>query len=128
MLAKQAATEPACGVKFGDGYDFLADPSDAYLQLKGGYGDREGFRLLEKHELPAHLGITFGCTYRRWCLNPPVYCAYLLRKFVIRGGKLLKKTLLFLEEGFSLAPAVNVVVNCSGYGFGDPNVYPVRGK
>lgn len=128
VLARQAAIEPACGVIFMDGYDFVAAPSDAYKQLKGGYGQSEGFTLLEKDNFPVDMDITFGARYKTWSLNSPVYCGYLLRKFLLRGGKTLKRTLMRAEEAFSLAPSVSIVINCSGFGFGDPNTFPSRGK
>ena len=40
---------------------------------------------------------------------------------------MLKKDLLRPEEAFSLAEDVDIVVNCSGSGFGDPAYYPIRG-
>ncbi|KAH8884944.1 FAD dependent oxidoreductase superfamily [Thozetella sp. PMI_491] len=128
MLLKQACEDPACGVEFMDGYDFLAKPSEAYKKLKGGYGTSPGFKLLSESEFPPGMGITFGTRYRTWSLNSPVYCAYLLRRFRLKGGLVLKKTLFSVEEAFSLASNVPVVVNCSGFGFGDPMVYPIRGQ
>lgn len=128
VLQRQLQEDPACGVEFMNGYDFLAKPSDAYIQHRGGYGTAEGFRRLSKDELPVGMGITFGAQYKTWCLNSPVYCNYLLRKFRLRGGRVLKKTLVSVDEAFSISPNVDVVVNCSGFGFGDPDVFPIRGK
>lgn len=128
VLASQAAEEPASGVEFMDGYDFLATPSDAYIKQKGGYGKAAGFKVLDDEDLPKDMGITYGTKYKTWCLNSPVYCAYLLRKFILRGGKTMKRSLDSAEEGFSLAHNVDVVVNCSGFGFGDPKVFPIRGE
>lgn len=127
VLRTQAEEDPACGVKFMTGYDFLANPSDAYRQFKGGYSDAPGFTLLSQDELPKGMGITYGTKYETWCLNSPVYCAYLLRRFRLCKGLTLKKTLLSVDEAFSLAENVRVVVNCSGFGFGDPEVFPLRG-
>lgn len=123
-----AQEEPACGVEFMNGYDFIAAPSDHYVNLTGGYGEAEGLVVLARHEFPKDMGINFGSKYRTWSLNSPVYCAYLLRKFRLRGGKTLKTTLMCAEEAFSLADNVDTVVNCSGFGFGDPDVFPIRGK
>ncbi|ETN38616.1 uncharacterized protein HMPREF1541_06653 [Cyphellophora europaea CBS 101466] len=128
ILRVQSVEEPACGVVFMDGYDFLANPSEAYLNLRGGYGETEGFKLLAKDELPQGMGITFGAKYRTWSLNSPVYCAFLLRKFILRGGHTLKQTLTHAQEAFSLRPNVGTVVNCSGFGFGDPDMFPLRGQ
>lgn len=128
VMKAQAQEEPACGVEFMDGYDFIASPSDDYVNLRGGYGDAEGMTLLPRHEFPKDMGINFGSKYRTWSLNSPVYCAFLLRKFQLRGGKTLKATLMTAEEAFSLVPNVDTVVNCSGFGFGDPDVFPIRGQ
>lgn len=127
VLRVQSQETPECGVEFMDGYDFLANPSEAYRQVKGGYSEAPRFTILGQDELPKDMGITFGTRYETWCLNSPVYCAYLLRKFRLQKGLIIKKTLLGIEEAFSLAENVRVVVNCSGFGFGDPNVFPLRG-
>jgi D-amino-acid oxidase len=111
-----------------DGFDFLEEPSEAYKELQGGYGKAEGLRVLEKHELPVGVGVTFGTKYRTWSLNSPVYLAFLLRKFRLKGGKTMKRELHRAEEAFETADGVGVVVNCSGFGFGDDNVYPIRGE
>jgi D-amino-acid oxidase len=86
------------------------------------------FRLLRDHEMPA--GIQWGCEYRTWCVNPMMYCSFLLRVFSHHGGKIRKETLhnpkeIFVTEGFK---DVTIVANCSGYGFGDPEVFPIRGE
>lgn len=128
MMKTIAREEPASGVEFMDGFDFISSPSDHYLNLAGGYGDAEGMIKLAEKDFPKNMGITFGSKYRTWSLNSPVYCAYLLRNFQLRGGKTLKTTLTTAEEAFSLADNVDTIVNCSGFGFGDPDAYPVRGK
>lgn len=123
-----AQEEPASGVEFMDGYDFISSPSDLYVNLAGGYGEAEGLIKLTEKDFPKGMGITFGSKYRTWSLNSPVYCAYLLRKFQLRGGKTLKTTLMTAEEAFFLADKVDTVVNCSGFGFGDRDAFPIRGK
>jgi len=130
VMKAQAQQEPACGVEFMDGFDFLASPSADYVNLGGGYGDAEGMTVLARHEFPKYMGINFGSKYRTWSLNSPVYCAFLLRRFRLRGGKTLKATLMTPEEAFSLLPnaSIDTVVNCSGFGFGDPDVFPIRGQ
>lgn len=128
MMKTLAEEEPACGVAFMDGYDFIASPSDDYVNLTGGYGEAEGLVVLDKSEFPTGMGINFGSKYRTWSLNSPVYCAFLLRKFRLKGGKTWKATLTAAEEAFSLAENVNTVVNCSGFGFGDADAFPVRGE
>ncbi|KAL1890780.1 hypothetical protein Sste5346_008105 [Sporothrix stenoceras] len=73
VLRCQILEDPECGVEFTDGYDFLANPSDAYRQLKGVCSEAPGFIFLGQDELPKGMGITFGTRYRTWCPNSPVY-------------------------------------------------------
>ncbi|KAF4992721.1 hypothetical protein FDECE_13627 [Fusarium decemcellulare] len=126
VFRAQSKIYPEAGIEFMDAFDYLEDPSEEYLKLQGGYTEAEGFQLLQPHELQPN--IKFGSKYQAWCLNPPVYCAFLLRRFVLRGGKTMRLKLSSLAEAASLAPSVQVVVNCSGVGFGDPDVFPVRGQ
>jgi D-amino-acid oxidase len=123
------SSDPSSGVQLYDGYEYFEKPTEAYTQLKGGYSEIEGFRVLEKDELPP--GMTFGTKYRTWCVNPPVYLAYLLRKLVLAGAKQVRYELANADEAFHLAgPGVEVdtVINCSGFGFySDPAMFPIRG-
>ncbi|KAK4216567.1 hypothetical protein QBC37DRAFT_370856 [Rhypophila decipiens] len=92
-------------VKFMKGVEFLEDPPEAYKALSGplaaelGY---ENFRVLEQHEFPADGGVKWGCEYQTWCLNPMVYCCFLLRRFVNRGGRILKRRVRSVNEVFQL--------------------------
>lgn len=70
VLVQQAAAEPEAGITFLDGIEYLQAPSEAYQELRGRYADIDGFRRLEKAELPE--GVTFGVKYRTWCINTPV--------------------------------------------------------
>ncbi|TAQ86573.1 hypothetical protein B7494_g5098 [Chlorociboria aeruginascens] len=125
-LKQQVLNEPEAGIVFLDGYEYLQSPSAAYRNLVGGYADIDGFRVLDETELPE--GSTWGAKYRTWCLNPPVYCAHLLRKFILRGGKIVHCDLRSPNEAFTLATNVYTVVNCSGFGFGDPASFITRGQ
>lgn len=72
-------------------------------------------------------------------INPEVYLPWLLSKFVLKGGKTIRKTVSNLSDTF--LPSHNYVVNCAGLGkivtthlgardldgVNDPNVYPTRG-
>lgn len=71
----------------------------------------------------------WGVRYRTYVVNSPVYCAYLLRKFVLNGGQTREYTLVDPMEAFELAGTgtVRTVVNCSGLGFGDPKAFIIRG-
>ncbi|KAF8858687.1 FAD dependent oxidoreductase superfamily [Acephala macrosclerotiorum] len=126
VLKQEALVEPAAGITFLDGFDYLQTPSDSYLELRGGYANINGFRLLEKAELPQ--GVVWGAKYRTWCLNSPVYCAHLLRKFILKGGKTRRHNLSSIEDVFAMVVNVHTIVNCSGFGFGDPNVFITRGQ
>lgn len=108
------------------GYEYFEDPPKAYAELKGGYVEHEDFRVLREDELPAR--VKLGVTYLSWCINSPVYCSHLLRKFLVGGGKTIRSTLSNPEEAFYLVKDADVVVNCSGYGFGDPEVVITRGQ
>lgn len=126
VLKQQVIDEPEAGIKFLPGYEYFEDPPKQYLDLKGSYVENEGFRVLERSKLPK--GVKLGVTYISWCINSPVYCAHLLRKFIFRGGKTIRYTLSSAEEAFSLLDGVDVVINCSGYGFGDEDVVITRGQ
>jgi len=126
MLKQQVATEPEAGIIFLDGYEYLQTLPEAYRDLAGGYADIDEFRVLDKPELPE--GMVWGAKYKTWCINSPVYCAHLLRKFVLRGGKKSRYTLSNPYEAFTLAANVSTVVNCSGVGFGDPKNFITRGQ
>jgi glycine/D-amino acid oxidase-like deaminating enzyme len=127
-MKQLALEEPHCGVKMLDGYYFMASPTDAYLGLQGGYADADDLTVLGEERYPKGMGIRFGTRYRTWTLNTLVYCAYLLRKFQLRGGKIMKATLMSAQEALALADNIGAVVNCSGFGMGDPDIYPIRGE
>lgn len=128
-----ATEEPAAsGVQFLPGEEYLQNPPPEYLDAvadvsKSVYGHLSGGfeRLgLDKIGDPA---VRLGIRYWTYCVNSPVYAAYLLRKFVLKGGRTREYTLAVLDEAFSLDPNVTTVVNCSGMGFGDPRSFIIRG-
>lgn len=126
VLRARSKTYPEAGIEFMDAYEYFKDPPEEYVKLQGSYSEAEGFQLLRQEELLPN--IKFGSKYTAWCLNPPVYCAFLLRRFLVRGGKVLRLKLASLAEAASLAPDIKVVVNGSGVGFGDPDMFPIRGQ
>lgn len=69
----------------------------------------------------------WGVRYQTFVINSPVYCAYMLRKFILKGGQKREYTLADLKEAFHLADNVRTVVNCSGTGMGDPKSFIIRG-
>ncbi|KAM0279071.1 hypothetical protein ACHAO9_011889 [Fusarium lateritium] len=50
------------------------------------------------------------------------------RRFQNKGGRVRQYTLSSLEEVFSIEDSVSVIINCSGTGFGDAKVFPIRGQ
>lgn len=125
---KQISTEdPSGGVKLIEGYDYFRHPSKAYTSLEGRYSQIDGFRVLENSELPD--GIKFGTTYRTWCLNPPVYLNWLKRQLIFGGVQFVQYNLANILEVFPVVkePETTIVINCSGFGFSDPAMFPIRG-
>lgn len=123
-----AETDISSGVKVLEGYEYLDDPSDDYSADKWGrYADIDGFQVLEGSQLPA--GTKLGITYRTYCVNPPVYLAWLERDLVLGGVQFIRRNLTCIAEVFPLVKDLDVhlVVNCSGIGFSDPDVFPTRG-
>ncbi|KAM7209378.1 FAD dependent oxidoreductase [Naviculisporaceae sp. PSN 640] len=131
-------------VRFMKGVELLENPGEEYLALTEERASSaelgiEQFRLLKPEEFPSDGNVKWGCEYQTWCLNPMVYCCFLLRRFVNRGGKILKRRLRSPQEAFYLNfPAslvgggsldVDAVVNASGNGFGDdPSMFITRGQ
>ena len=123
-----AANEPAAGVKLIDGIEYLEASQPEYADeaiIKDTYAHVDGFRKLSPSELPD--GVNWAVRYETVVINPPVYCACLLRKFVLRGGHTKAYTLVNLKEAFRMAGNVKSVVNCTGVGFGDPKSFIIRG-
>lgn len=127
-IKKVASEEPAAGIKFVQGIEHLEAPPAEYLdsQSVSNVYHFEDFRSLKAEEVPA--GVRWGVEYGTYVINSPVYCAHMLRKFVVKGGRTQKYTLVNINEAFALAGNVKTVVNCSGTGFGDPKSFIIRGK
>ncbi|KAI1498192.1 FAD dependent oxidoreductase [Biscogniauxia marginata] len=128
-----ATANPEAGITFMKGIEYLEAPGTVYSALTAETARRdlgmEGFRLLRGEELPE--GVTWGCEYDTWCVNPMVYCGFLLRRFVFLGGKIIKKEVRDPVEAWNiedLSAPVDALVNASGNGFGDPNVFITRGQ
>ncbi|EAW13248.1 FAD-dependent oxidoreductase [Aspergillus clavatus NRRL 1] len=124
-----AAEDPSSGVQLIDGEEHLEAPPPEYLDtalIHHFYAHLDGFRLLTAGETPA--GVKWAARYRTFVINPPVYCAYLLRKFILNGGQVQEYTLVDPMEAFQMADNVQTVVNCSGLGFGDPKSFIIRGQ
>ena len=141
MQAVQAQF-PEAGITFLPGIEYLEAPGpeytqlgDATIQAELGLHDADlglGFRVLDSQAdggFPD--GVTWGCTYRTWCVNPMVYCQFLLRRFAAAGGRIAKRDLRAPQELLAAGPSggFDMVVNCSGNGFGDdPQMFITRGQ
>ncbi|KAJ5371008.1 uncharacterized protein N7496_007100 [Penicillium cataractarum] len=127
-IKKVATEEPAAGIKLVQGIEHLEAPPPEYLdsQSVSNVYHFEDFRSLEAEEVPA--GVKWGVEYGTYVINSPVYCAHMLRKFIVKGGRTQKYTFVNINEAFALADNVKTVVNCSGTGFGDPKSFIIRGK
>lgn len=128
FMKRVAADEPGAGVKFIQGVEHLEAPPNEYLDAQSVlnvYEHLDGFRHLTSDEMPE--GVKWGVQYRSYVVNSPVYCAHMLRKFVLKGGDTRQYTLANIKEAFSLASNVNAVINCSGVGFEDSKSFIIRG-
>lgn len=135
-VMKQIAAEvPEAGVELMPGVEYLEDPPEANLKLRSGEeyaGPGDRFRVLGKDELPE--GVRWGCQYGTYCINVPVYSKWLLRRFLERGGKVMRHKLKSAESAFDVAKQEGLgedvtVVNCSGTNFGhDAAVKIIRGQ
>lgn len=127
---------PEAGITFMKGIEYLEKPGAEYRALvrEGGPGSAkslgvEGFRVLSKEEVPDDR-VELGIEYDTWCVNPMVYCSWMLNRFVYRGGKVVKREVRDPKEVFEMEDMekIDVVVNASGQGFGDDKVFITRGK
>lgn len=128
-IKQVAADEPAAGIKFIQGIEHLEAPPPEYLDaqsVQNVYSHFEDFRSMSSAEVPA--GVKWGVEYGTYVINSPVYCAFMLRKFILNGGRTQKYTLVNIKEAFALADNVKTVVNCSGTGFDDPKSFIIRGR
>jgi D-amino-acid oxidase len=114
---------------FLKGVEHLEAPPPEYLDtqsVRNVYSLLDGFRYLSSDEVPA--GVKWGVEYNTYVVNSPVYCAHMLRKFILKGGTTKRYTLANSKEAFSLATNVKTVVNCSGLGFDDSKSFIIRGQ
>ena len=134
-MARLLASNPEAGVRFMKGIEYLEAPTATHLGLDGTRAaelSMPGFRVLGAGELPRD--VRWGCEYETWCAHPMVYCAFLLRRFVLRGGRVVRMELRGLDEAFALGEVwgtdsgERVLVNCSGNGFGDEEMFITRGS
>jgi D-amino-acid oxidase len=129
------------------GIEYLESPSVEYTSLTPSRAaspelNLPGFRLLDPEtEFPPDGRVAWGCEYDTYCVNPMVYCCFLLRRFVLAGGSIRKRELRSVEEVFSLSfptspptsgeeeVKLKAVINASGYGLNhDPEMFITRGQ
>jgi hypothetical protein len=126
-------SNPEAGITFMKGIEYIEAPGPEYGSLTEERARTElgmpGWRRLETAEFPDER-VKWGCEYDTWCVNPMVYCAFLLRRFVMRGGRVVQGVVREVEEvwamGFELG-RLDGVVNATGHGFGDKDMFVTRG-
>lgn len=126
----QSRQTPSIGVTSCKGIELLEAPSGDYEQQTAeSFSFESGLKNYRKYspsELPS--GVRLGYEYDTYCINAPVYCANLLRKFIVQGGLALQQRLTSEWEAYGIVPNVRLVINASGIGFGDAKCFPTRGK
>lgn len=87
--------EPWCGITRTMGVELLEDPDTGYQkQTAESFAEETSLPCYRKwgdSELP--MDINLGFEYETYCVNSPMYCQSLLRKFILRGGKTLHRDL-----------------------------------
>ena len=129
-FARQFKDEPSIGITPTEALDLMELRESNYEahteQTFASETGLPGFQILPPSETPE--GVLTAVKYQTYCVNPPLYCSNLLRKFLLQGGKTLQRELRSEWEAFSERSDIEFVVNASGYGFGDPKCFPVRGE
>ncbi|KAM0420380.1 hypothetical protein ACHAPT_011799 [Fusarium lateritium] len=129
-LERHRQSEPWVGIRRLPGIEYLEDPSPEYLkqdtQSFAAETGLSGYRKYESHELPD--GVRLAFEYDTYCINSPLYCSNLLRKFILQGGKTVQRELKSEQEAFTLASNILFVVNASGMGFNDTKCFPIKGQ
>ncbi|KAF2015197.1 nucleotide-binding domain-containing protein [Aaosphaeria arxii CBS 175.79] len=127
---EQIRQTPSIGVTKCKGIELLEAPTAGYEQQTAeSFFSESGlnnYRKYSQAELPP--GVRLGFEYDTYCVNAPVYCANLLRSFILQGGRCMQRDLSSEWEASSIAPNVSLVVNASGMGFGDKKCFPIRGQ
>lgn len=122
-------SDPSAGISQVPGVEYLGTSPPEYEEQDAETFTREsgllGYRKYADSELPE--GIRFGFEYQTYCVNSPLYCGNLLRKFILHGGQTLQRDIKSPWEPYSWGSHIKAVINASGVGFGDPKCYPIRG-
>lgn len=129
-MSTQIESEPWSGLTRTTGIELLEAPDDGYRKQDAkSFFEETGlaqYRKWTEAELPKD--VVLGYEYETYCVNTPVYCQALLRRFILRGGKTLERDLKSEWEAFGIHSNVVLVINASGTGFGDPKYFPTRGR
>ncbi|KAJ0303431.1 hypothetical protein COL516b_006434 [Colletotrichum fioriniae] len=103
-------SNPEAGITFMPGIEYLEDPPAQYQALTEEKAKSLGlvdFRRLSPAEYPDDK-VKWGCEYKTWCVNPMIYCSFLLRKFSWNGGQIFHRELSDPREAFSMKELPNV--------------------
>ncbi|KAJ3494792.1 hypothetical protein NLG97_g3845 [Lecanicillium saksenae] len=126
----QIKREPWSGITRTIGIELLEAPDQGYQRQDAkSFFEETGLPLYRRwsdSELPKD--VVLGFEYQTYCVNSPVYCQSLLRRFILQGGKTLDRDLKSEWEAFGIHKNVILVVNASGTGFGDAEYFPTRGQ
>ena len=132
VLKTQAQEEPWAGITQLPGEERIGVVDEPYrarytsaeaFEEETGLGGWEPLEVGQSNE-----DTKFAFAYNTFCINSPVYCMNLLRKFIVGGGKTVEISLASEWEAFSVTEDVAFVVNASGTGFGDTNCFPTKGR
>ncbi len=129
-MTKICAAHGEAGISLRRGFEYFDDPPDDIKRLNPDRAAELGierFTLLPQDELPQ--GVKMGYSFQTWCVNPMVYCCFLLRRFTLQGGKILKRELKCPEEALAFPDYrhIKFIVNASGNGFNDSKSFITRG-
>lgn len=129
-------SNPESSVKFVVGEEYIEDAPQRYLQWKAQEQGIEDFKIIDPNQTGRFFPkpVNFGCRYKTWVLNPPLYLAFLMRRLQMSYRvKFIKTRFNTLRNVFLSYPDVSFVVNATGQGLQldggyDPLSFPIRGQ
>ncbi|OQV05764.1 hypothetical protein CLAIMM_10438 [Cladophialophora immunda] len=135
VMRRLAHEVAECGVEVTPAIEYLERPTAAETSLQTGapYAwEGDGFQVTPRDMLPH--GVAWGCEYQTYCVNPRIYCCWLLSGVQRMGARVVRHSLDSVRDAFELPHHLglsnpSIVVNCSGRGIdADPKVGIVRGQ
>lgn len=135
-----ARTDPSAGIHIVPHHQYYtkADLAKGRKVTYPWYVDFvEGFRDLEKQELPNTGDVISGWTFDTVTISTTIYLHYLLHKIFKLGGTLKRKEVKDINEAYALhhsGSKADLVINCTGLlakylkGVEDNDVFPIRGQ